>query len=76
MRKVEGNYSSCTSMSSENLCSSSGDAQGKGKRGGGVQNSMKLKGIIVVVQVGAVKIYVAACLTFQRRERTCQVCHH
>jgi len=68
MHKVEGNYSSCTGRSSENLCSSSRDAQEKGKRGGG-QNSMKLKVIIVVVQVGAVKIYVAAVETLRKKGR-------
>jgi hypothetical protein len=33
MHKVRGNYNSCTCRSSENICSSSGDAQEKGKRG-------------------------------------------
>jgi len=33
MHKVRGNYSSCTCRSSENICSSCGDAQEKGKRG-------------------------------------------
>jgi hypothetical protein len=34
MHKVRGHYSSCTSRSSENICSrSSGGAQEKGKRG-------------------------------------------
>jgi hypothetical protein len=31
MHKVGGNYSSCTGRSSENICSSSGGAQEKGK---------------------------------------------
>jgi hypothetical protein len=33
MHKVEGNYSNCAYRSSENICSSSGGAQEKGKRG-------------------------------------------
>jgi hypothetical protein len=33
MHKVRGNYSSCTCRSSKNICSSSGGAQEKGKRG-------------------------------------------
>jgi hypothetical protein len=33
MHRVRGNYSSCTCSSSENICSSSGGAQEKGKRG-------------------------------------------
>jgi hypothetical protein len=37
--RLEGNYSSCTSRSSENICSSSGGGQEKGKTG---QNRMKL----------------------------------
>jgi hypothetical protein len=33
MHKVRGKYSSCTCRSSENICSSNGGAQEKGKRG-------------------------------------------
>jgi len=33
MHKVRGNYGSCTGRSSENICSSSGGGQEKGKRG-------------------------------------------
>ncbi len=33
MHKVRGNYSDCTCRSSENICSSSGGAQGNGNRG-------------------------------------------
>jgi hypothetical protein len=33
MHKVGGNYSSCTCGSSENICSSSGVGQEKGKKG-------------------------------------------
>jgi len=33
MHKVRGNYSSCTCGSSENICSSSGVDQEKGKKG-------------------------------------------
>jgi hypothetical protein len=39
VHKVRGNYSSCTCSSSENICSSSGGAQEKGKRD---QNRMRL----------------------------------
>jgi hypothetical protein len=39
MRKVRGNYSSCTCRSSENICSSSGGAQEKEKAS---QKLMKL----------------------------------
>jgi hypothetical protein len=38
MHKVRGNYSSCTSRSSENICSSSGGAHGKRKEGGAKQD--------------------------------------
>ncbi len=32
-QRLESNYSICTGMSSENICSNTGGAQAKGKRG-------------------------------------------
>jgi hypothetical protein len=58
MHKVRGNYSSCTGRSSENICSNSGGAQEKGKRGS--------------KQDGAVKIYVATVEALRKKERGVQ----
>jgi hypothetical protein len=75
--RYDSNYSSCTGRSSENICSSSGGAQEKGKTGWNSiwnaetqqSNAQDTRVIIVVVQVGAVKIYVAAVEALRKKER-------
>ncbi len=51
--RLETKYSSCTVRSSENICSSSGGSRLS----------------IVVVQLGAVKIYVAAVEALRKKKR-------